>query len=189
MSSIRIGVTGHRILTDVAPIVRGVEDAIDRIQSAYPGQSLTALSSLAKGADRIVVEAILRRPGTQLIVVVPFQESPFLEDFGIEGCTSRIHYDSLIRIATEVVRLPDCQSHEEGYQQGKQYIADRCDVLIAVWDGESTQVTDGTSAIVERVLGQGKPVVIITAGNRKPGTQEPTSLGKEQGDVIVKGLP
>ena len=186
MSTILIGVTGHRILTDIAPIVSGVEDAIDRIQSAYPGQSLTALSSLAKGADRIIVEAILRRPGTQLIVVVPFQESPFLEDFGIEGCTSRIHYDSLVRIATEVVRLPDCQNHEEGYQQGRQYIADRCDVLIAVWDG--VQGPDGTSAVVERVLGQGKPVVIVSAGNRKPGTQEPISLGKEQGRVIVKGL-
>ena len=189
MSTIRIGVTGHRIITDVEPIWRGAEEAMNRIQSAYPGQSLTVLSSLAKGADRIVVEAILQRSDAQLTIVVPIEESVFLGNFGIEGSTSRIHYGALLRRAVEVIHLPDCQSQEESYRRGKEYIADHCDVLIAVWDGRSDQDIDGTSAIVERVLGQGKPVVEVRAGNRKPGTQESTSLGSAQGQVIMKGLP
>jgi len=189
MSTIRIGVTGHRIITDVEPIWRGAEEALDLIRAAYPGHSLMVVSSLRKGGDRIVVETFLIRSYAQLTIVVPIEESVFLGNFGIEGSTSRIHYGALLRRAVEVVHLPGCQSQEESYRRGKEYIADHCDVLIAVWDGRSDQDIDGTSAIVERVLGQGKPVVEVRAGNRKPGTQESTSLGSAQGQVIMKGLP
>jgi len=67
-------------------------------------------------------------------------------------------------------------------------VVDNCDVLIAVWDGEGAQGQGGTGEIVARARSQGKPVVIVRAGNRKPGTLEPTTLGDEQGRVIVEGL-
>jgi hypothetical protein len=67
-------------------------------------------------------------------------------------------------------------------------VVDNCDVFVAVWDGEGAQGQGGTGEIVERARSQGKPVVIVRAGNRKPGTSEPTTLGDEQGRVILEGL-
>lgn len=188
-TSLLVGVAGHRVLKDISPVLRGVEDALDRIQAAYPGRSLTALSCLAEGADRIVAEAVLRRPRAQLAAVIPFTESAYAQDFGPDGSASRVHYHALIRRATGIVRLPDCRNREQGYQQGSEYVADNCDVLLAVWNGQTAQGSGGTGEVVERVVAQGKPVVIVRAGNRKLGTLEPTSLGREQGNVIVRGLP
>ena len=65
----------------------------------------------------------------------------------------------------------------------------QCDVLLAVWDGQEAQGLGGTGEIVARARGLGKPVVIVRAGNRLPGTEDPTTLGEEQGRVMLEGLP
>jgi hypothetical protein len=68
-------------------------------------------------------------------------------------------------------------------------VVDNCDVLIAVWDGEGAEGQGGTGEVVARARSQGKPVVIVRAGNSRPGTLEPTTLGTEQGAVIAEGFP
>ena len=68
---IRIGVTGHRVLTDVERIEDGIEAALRRIEHRFPGELLTVISALAEGADRLVAYHILERPGARLIVSLP----------------------------------------------------------------------------------------------------------------------
>lgn len=186
---IKVGITGHRILMDIDRIQEGISDALARIRSAYGGRPLAVLSSLAEGADRLVVEAVLGTPGSRLVAVIPFQVDDYTSDFGEEGSPSRIHFESLLRRAEEVLELPEAPTRDEGYEQGGCYVVDNCDVLIAVWDGEEAQGKGGTGEMVARARSQGKPVVIVRAGNRKPGTMEPTTLGEEQGRVVVEGLP
>lgn len=185
---IRVGVTGHRILMDIDKVQDGINDALVRIRSAYDERPLAVLSSLAEGADRLVAEAVLDTPDPQLIAVMPFETGDYASDFGREGAPSRIHFESLVRRADKIVELPKAPTREEGYELGGNYVADNCDVLIAVWDGEEGQGRGGTGEIVTRARSQGKPVVIVRAGNRKPGTTEPTTLGEEQGKVIAEGL-
>jgi hypothetical protein len=185
---VRIGVTGHRILAEPDRLIRGIEEALRRIQAGYPGRRLAVLSSLAEGADRLVAEAVLRTPKSRLVVVLPFPEEEYVADFGAEGSPSWVHYDSLMRRAAEVVRLPRRATRDEGYEQGGHYVVERCDVLLAVWDGQEAQGQGGTGEIVARAREQGKPVVIVRAGNRVPGTEEPTSLGEEQGRIVAERL-
>jgi hypothetical protein len=59
-------------------------------------------------------------------------------------------------------------------------------VLIAIWDGKTAQGQGGTGAIMARARQRGLPIAWVHAGNRKPGTQEPTSLGAEQGMVTFE---
>jgi len=54
---VAIGVTGHRFLAEVDKIAAGVDEALRRIEEAFPGKLLAVISPLAEGADR--------RPGTQ----------------------------------------------------------------------------------------------------------------------------
>lgn len=186
---IKVGITGHRILMDIDKIQRGIEDAITRIRSVYAGRPLVVLSSLAEGADRLVVETVLNTPDSGLIAVIPFQLKDYVSDFGEEGSPSHVHFDSLLREASEVVELSGTPTREEGYEQGGNYVVDNCDVLLAIWDGEKAQGKGGTSEIVDRARSQGKPLIIVRAGNRKPGTTEPTTLDEEQGRVIEEGMP
>jgi hypothetical protein len=188
-ANIKIGVTGHRILMEEDKIAVGIEKALSMIQEAYGDRPLAVLTSLADGADRLVAEAVLAKPGSSLIAVIPFGMVDYASDFGGEGSPSRSEFEYLLREASKVVRLHRAATREEGYAQGGDYIADHCDVLIAVWDGREAQGRGGTGEIVERVRSQGKPVLVVRAGNRRPGTQEATTLGEEQGRVIAEGLP
>jgi hypothetical protein len=179
-----VGVIGHRIIVGVDKIDAGVDEALGRIQTASPGRALTVLSSLAEGADRIVAEAVLRLPGSQIIVVLPLDPEDYVADFGPEGSPSRIHFRSLLARAARVVSFPSAGTREAAYEQAGFYVVDHCDTLIAIWDGEDAQGRGGTGEMVARARAQGKPIAIVRTGNRKPGTTEPTTLGEEQGRVI-----
>ncbi|HEY5530737.1 MAG TPA: hypothetical protein VIK22_01900 [Candidatus Anoxymicrobiaceae bacterium] len=184
----KVGVTGHRILMDIDKITAGLNTALQEIMVAFGGEPPTVLTSLAEGADRLVAEAALGIPGSRIVAVIPFELADYVTDFGAEGSESRKEFDRLLDKADEVVQLPDAPTRNEGYESGGNYVVDNCDVLVAVWDGEGAQGQGGTGEIIERARSQGKPVVIVRAGNRKPGTSEPTTLGDEQGRVILEGL-
>lgn len=185
---IKVGVIGHRILMEEDKIVAGIEKAVELLRENFGNRPLAILSSLAEGADRLVTEVVLRNSDSSLIAVIPFSMQEYIKDFGDEGSPSRTEFERLLREASEVIELPDNPDRNEGYAQGGNYIADHCDVLIAVWDGQDAQGRGGTGEIVARARGQGKPVLIVRAGNRKPGTREPTTLGEEQGRLLVEGL-
>ena len=90
--------------------------------------------------------------------------------------------------ATEVLELPATPTRNEAYQQVGLYLLDHCDVLVAVYDGKPAQGQGGTADTVGCALARGMPVFHIKAGNRKPGTNEPTTLGEEQGELEVYNL-
>jgi hypothetical protein len=186
---IAVAITGHRILGDTERIVVGVREAIEQIQLAFPRRPLVVLSMLAEGADRLVAEEALRRPGTTHVAVLPFEPADYAEDFGPPGSPSRVHFQSLLARSVETVRVPLAATRDEGYARAGHAIVDRCDVLLAVWDGEEARGRGGTAENVARARALGKPVVIVRAGNHHPATQLPTTLGDEQGSVVVEGLP
>jgi hypothetical protein len=185
---VRVGVTGHRVLTDIGRIVSGVRRAIETIQRAYADPPLTVVSSLAEGADRIVVEEVLRTPGACLVVALPFSLHQYTRDFGPSESPSRAQFDNLLGLAGEIHVVAPVASRAEGYALAGEYVLEHCDVLLAVWDGRPSQGRGGTAEIVQRARTLGKPLVIVRAGNRRPETGEPTTLGAQQGQVQVERL-
>ena len=185
-NALHVGVTGHRILTDFGKLHKGIEKALELIERAYPGRRLVVLSSLAEGADRLVVHHALRRADTGLIVPLPFAVEDYMTDFQSES--SKAEFLSLLERAETVVEPPQVTTRNEAYAAAGHYIADHCSVLLALWDGLESQGKGGTAEIVARARMHKKPVIIVSAGNRKPGTQEPTSLGPEQGRVITERM-
>jgi hypothetical protein len=181
-----VGVTGHRVLTDLEPLRAGIEAALDRIEAAFPGQPLTLLSSLAEGADRLAAEAVLRRSGGRLVVPLPLPQAEYETDFSRPQ--SRAEFRALLGRANEVFEAPHREARNEAYEAAGLEVCRRADVLLAIWDGQASQGRGGTADIVARARAEGKPLVIVRAGNRRAGTQEPTTLGAEQGSVVVETL-
>lgn len=183
---LRIGVTGHRVLAEVPRVVAGVEEALDRIEAAFPGRTLVVVSALAEGADRLVAEAVLRRAGAKLSVVLPMPRGELVADFATGE--SRDEFAGLLARAAEVVELPERATRDEAYAAANEWLLDNVDVLVAVWDGAEAQGQGGTAEVVAQARARHIPLAWVHAGNRAPGTMEATNLGADQGYVTFENL-
>ena len=183
---IRIGVTGHRVLSEQEKIEAGVEEAIRRIESAFPSQPLTIVSSLAEGSDRIVARRVLARPGSKLIVPLPVPTSEYLSEFNSKD--SQEEFQELLQRADSIEEMPETSSRDQAYEAAGEFVLNNSDVLITIWDGGTAQGRGGTGDIVARARERGVPVAWVHAGNREPGTHRPTSLGNDQGRVTFENI-
>jgi RyR domain len=186
LGPLRIAVTGHRVLAERELVEAGIEAAIARIEASHPGRSLVVVSALAEGADRLVTEAVLRRPNSRLQVVLPLPKFDYLTDFATAD--SKEEFLRFLARTDEVEELPARASREEAYAAANDRLLEGVDVLVAVWDGQSAQGDAGTAEVVARARALRLPLAWVHAGNRAPGTMEPTSLGEEQGKVTYENL-
>ncbi|QDU39624.1 hypothetical protein Mal4_39700 [Maioricimonas rarisocia] len=176
--SLRIGVTGHRNLSDAAGVAEAVERLQERIENTLRPQTRTPLnrvviSPLAKGADRIVAETVLKRERSSLEVLSPFTLAEYRRDF--EEPDDREEFEILLDRA-DVVRCvttdspPQDASDDEqsdwrnrGYLQVGRAVVDACEMLIVVWDGKEARGTGGTADIVGYALRQRRTVIWVNA--------------------------
>ena len=179
-----IGVSGHRILAELDKINAGVEAALDHIEKSFPNQSLAVMSLLAEGADRIVADQVLARSGAKLIVPLPLPQADYETDFETEE--SKGEFRQLLARADGIIEIPTPASRNEAYEAAGIHILENCDILLTIWDGQASQGQGGTGEIVSLARQYNLPIAWVHAGNRKPGTNEPTSLGEEQGKVTFE---
>lgn len=185
---VRIGVTGHRSLAEIPKLITGIGQVLDWIDNTLPNQSWSILSSLAEGADRLVVEQVLiHQPSTRLVVPLPLLPEDFQADFS--GAESRQEFLRLVNLADEVILPTACaDSREEAYWTAGKYILEQSTVLIALWDGKSAQGKGGTGDMVASARERGLPMAWVHCDNRSPGTNQATSLGEDQGRVSFERL-
>ncbi|NNE05745.1 MAG: hypothetical protein HKN15_08495 [Xanthomonadales bacterium] len=153
-----IGVTGHRdLLESELPALRQqVRAFLVDLDEAYPGLDLQLISPLAEGSDQLVAEVAVDL-GIPLVVPLPMSqreyEKDFLERAGLEK------FRELMKRA-EIVRLPVATreggqsetdqglDREEQYMQLGVFISNHCQVLLALWDGKSSEEFGGTAGVV-----------------------------------------
>jgi hypothetical protein len=158
----RIGVTGHRKLADIAAAEAGVDAALAAIEARFPEEPFRILSSLAEGADRLVAQRVLARPGARLVAVLPLPRLDYMTDF--ESQQSREEFLALLGEAEAVIEMPARDSRREAYEQAGRYVVEHSDVLVAVWDGLPAQGRGGTAEIVAWARGLGKAVFRVWPG-------------------------
>jgi hypothetical protein len=155
-----VGVTGHRDLRsqDVPLLEERVRGIFQELQSRYPSTPIVALSPLAEGADRLCARVALGC-GVRLVVPLPFPRSIYELDF--TTAESREEFASLFDRATNVIEIPapegvtDEDLRQSGpardYQYGAvgAYVVLNSQTLIALWDGNQPQLSNGTGDVVE----------------------------------------
>jgi hypothetical protein len=178
---VAIGVTGHRTLTELDKIHAGVDQALLRIELAFPGQPFTLISSLAAGADCLVAQHVLARPGAGLVVPLPLPRADYLEDF--RSVESKQEFLKLLEQASKVIELPPAPTREEAYEAAGLYVLNHSTALLTIWDGREAQGRAGTGIIVAHARLRGLPIAWVHAGNRHAGR-----LGTEPGNVTFEKL-
>lgn len=149
----RIGCTGHQKLSfstrrNVAAAIAGV--------LADQNEDLVGVTSLAEGADQLFAFAILAAGG-QLYAIIPSSsyERSFLSQH------ARDTYAALVSLSTEKTILPFPEPGEDAYLAAGREVADRSDILVAVWDGQQAAGKGGTGDIVGYARAQGVDVRVV----------------------------
>jgi hypothetical protein len=160
---LRIGVTGHRVIAAPDVVAAAVDAALDRVLVEQLGDREAPLeiwSSLADGADRLVVHRVLARPHATLVAVLPLAPDDYRTDF--DASSSR-EFERLLGRATSV-HVPGTGpsgTRESAYERAGHAVIDGCDVLLALWDGEPSRGRGGTAEIVDEARRRGREVIVI----------------------------
>lgn len=168
---LRVGITGHRDLTaDHPELVTEIANAVEYISELLAtdperirsGETvLTAVSSLAEGADRLVAEEILKRPGSQLEIVLPMPADEYRHDFGSPASVAEFD-EFLNRPGATIDTTRVAGPRDQAYEAAGRAVVDRSDVMIVVWNGEPAAGRGGTAEIHAYAQRWQKPIVLIS---------------------------
>jgi hypothetical protein len=148
-----IGITGHQDIPDQALsfIKKGIEKKLNQFD-----EDLIGLSSLAKGADQIFAEKILKQ-GSNLYAIIPCKnyDQTFTDQKSLEKFTI------LFKNAIKVEQLEYDNPSENAFLAAGQRIVELSDILLAVWDGKKVKGKGGTADIVNYAMEKKIKVIII----------------------------
>jgi hypothetical protein len=148
-----LGCTGHQALS---PLTRRQVAADLAAKVASFDDELAGLCSLAVGADQIFAH-ILLASGGHLHVIIPCRGYADMFDDEV----TRREYERLLSAAHEVTELPFSEPSEEAFMAAGRIVADRCDLLLAVWDGQPAAGLGGTADVVAYAADHGRYVEIV----------------------------
>jgi hypothetical protein len=162
-----VGVTGHRDLPPDPLLVERIREVLDRIRRSFPASDATPLrlgmvSSLAEGADRLVAREILAGEDALLEVPLPLPRDEYLLDFTTQR--SKEEFLELLGRASAVTVVPDAGGREKTYAEAGHLVVDRCDALVAIWDGAPPRGVGGTADAVARARTTQVPLYWIRTG-------------------------
>jgi len=134
----------------------------------------TVVSPLAAGADQIVAEAVLDNEGIEgrrrLEALLPFAQEDYEADFAADDLQALRRFVNLADATTVLGREssePPTVSAEEirqrAYLRAGRAVADACEILIAVWDGNEDAAGVGTAAIVHYAVERKRFVLWVNA--------------------------
>ena len=154
--SMIVGITGHRdiFVEDEAELRRLISDQLQALQREFSNTPLLLLSGLAEGADRLVVQVAIELD-IAFSAVLPMPQEEYCNDF--ETVESKQEFTQLLKSAKWVETLPssansNTSTRNDCYEHLGVYLARYSHVLMALWDGDSTEKAGGTSQVVRYFL-------------------------------------
>jgi hypothetical protein len=187
-----IGLTGHRDIqagatADIRATLRKELAALKARFSALPVELVTGL---AEGADILATEIALDI-GIPVRAVLPMPRAFYEADFEGAALDNFRRFADDDRVVVKELPLPAGEKGEN-FSNGKardalygrlmDYLVRRSNVLIALWDGEITGLTGGSSDVVVRYLSGSEPQL---AQNQLYETIDDSELADDRSDLVV----
>jgi hypothetical protein len=159
-----VAVTGHRDLDHDDRLEAAVRTGLALIRERFGDRdgsaTITVLSALAEGADQLVARVVLEEPRSSLEVSLPLRSDDYRKDFGPGGLEG---FAELLPRAAVVRTAPQLSSREEAYAWAGRDVVDRCDALLALWDGAPSRGHGGTAEVVAYARSHCVPLVWVDA--------------------------
>jgi len=189
---LRLGVTGHRDIAapeKVAEAVRSVLQRIDEVLEPSESTPLrkTIISPLARGADRIVADEVLRTADNRLEVITPFPTDEYVKDFDDDD--DRREFEALFARRDHLEQIDTRPSNkkerDEGYLQCGERVVERCEILIAVWNGQPNK-RGGPADIIEYALKRERLILWIHSERPDDPPRVIRALSREAGTLDIE---
>jgi len=164
-----LGFAGHRDVPDP----EGLRAAIRRELLAMKellGKRMIAVSSAAAGADGVFLKTCveLRIPA---IVILPFPEERFAEDFGDPEEWAMAQ--RLCGVALARYIAPGAPGAPEAYQVVSRLLLEWADAFLFAWNGEPPRGVGGTGETVAEARDLGIPSRVIDVRSLAPRWETP----------------
>jgi hypothetical protein len=150
-----LGVTGHRTFpgnTTDEQIAELLSPHLQRFAKRFPETPFYLLTPLAEGADRIVARLAMAYLDAELIVPLPMPLEEYEKDFPTPE--SLAEFRDLHSKAKRSFVVPSdlpidyISNRDHAYARVGAYVAEHCQLLIAIWDGEPARGAGGTAEVV-----------------------------------------
>jgi hypothetical protein len=161
-SPLVIGVTGHRDPhpADVQQLSRQVEIFLADLKGRLPDTELRIMTGMAQGADLLVARAAVK-VGCKVDAVLPMPLEKYIEDFDAESAAALRALLADPAVGCSVLSQPPGVDPNAQHGAGRSaYYANltraltaKCNLLLALWDGNTSQLEGGTADTVLRYLG------------------------------------
>lgn len=161
-----IGITGHRdIAADDIDLTREkLRTTLQNVANMMEHIPIRVATGLAEGADTLAAEVALEL-GLGVVAVLPMPRKHYIDDF--EGEARRRYETLLADDRIRVLEIPlaegcaredmsEQSARDEQYRLLADYLRRRSNLLVAIWDGEDTNLLGGTSDVVMRYLSDGR---------------------------------
>ena len=150
--------------TKKTKILEVIVDALEKLSVTY--EYATIVSPLAEGADIMVAEKVIETYNSSLVIPLPMSIEAYKQTFVGNDSTK---FDALVKEYKDYSYLVETDGAEVARKYlavGKE-VADFCDILIAVWDGNKANGVGGTADIVAYAKKMGKKVLHINSETLK----------------------
>ncbi len=153
-----VGVTGHRdlVAAEISQLRELVREFLKDLEVQFPETPLSIMTSLADGADRLVAhEAVAMN--IPLLIALPMPVELYKQDFTDAESVKDFEH---LYAQGEVLELPLVEGkmtasmsnpgneRDKQYAQAGVYICAHCHILLALWDGKSSEKLGGTAQVV-----------------------------------------
>ena len=137
-----------------------MRDLFARLRRRYPSTPLRIVTALAEGADRLVAEVALAE-GHELLVPLPLEPADYERDFPesiaeFHSILRRVPPDQVFVLpredGPEHELLTAHEKRERRYRAVGMFLTQQTHLLVALWDGQPTDSSAGTSAVVRLKL-------------------------------------
>jgi hypothetical protein len=157
-----IGVSGHRDphAADLPQLRVQVETFLTDMKQRLSHTELRVMTGMAQGADLLVAGAALQA-GCKVDAVLPMPLERYIEDFDAQsGAALRALLENPAVTTTVLPPPPGANSHAPHgagrsvfYANLTQVLTAKCNLLLALWDGNTSRLEGGTADTVLRYLG------------------------------------
>jgi hypothetical protein len=148
-----VGITGHRQLSDPT-LWHWVQIELSKFVTGL-SPPLTGVTSLAIGADQLFAETVLMVGGA-IKAVIPF--ASYADTFDGDD---RVRFERLRATSASTEVLECTASREACYLAAGRRVVDLSELILAVWDGQSSKGLGGTADVVHYAIQSIKPVIHI----------------------------
>ncbi|HJY40871.1 MAG TPA: hypothetical protein VJ303_06540 [Steroidobacteraceae bacterium] len=161
-SPLVIGVTGHRDPhpAEVPQLSRQVETFLADLKGRLPDTELRIMTGMAQGADLLVARAAVK-VGCKVDAVLPMPLEKYVADFDAEsGAALRALLADPAVVSNVLAPPPGVDpnarhggGHSAYYANLTRALTAKCNLLLALWDGNTSPLEGGTADKVLRYLG------------------------------------